>query len=146
MWQRLAPGGAPVPTEPQGENSDYRQTGDESFEGSAVGQNSGAQAENHGIAGTAEMQDAGQSPDDERAANGSHSPAPIAVHPVTGNGQPEQRKHTTKARPLRRQPALKSPQHRGTHDGDAQENANPRLAEQLTQSQHRTLSRRIYRS
>ena len=135
--------GAPPLAEERSDSTTITGTPNVTPKRAAIHQNGDAQRHQHSIARASEMENSRERSHNQRASYGGHRTAPIAIHPVAGDAQPDDDQTAAEQSPARRKPALQGPKYRAAHDASAQKHANPGVAEQLPESQDRALRRRV---
>ena len=107
--------------------------------------NACSQTENNRVARALLIPDSGQRSQDQGGPGRRHRSAPIAVHPVAEHAEAHPHQDAAEKRPFRRHPALQHPGERHAHGGNAQHDADPRLAKQFSDGQRHSLRRGIHR-
>src|SRR5579862_2966201 len=119
------------PKRPPQKRHAQRNEKNNAFDGPADRKNSRSQTKNDGVACTVAIPDSRQRSQNQGSTGRRHRSAPIAVHPVAEYGEPRPDEEAAEERPSRRRPPLQHPGERHAHGGDAQQRADPRLAEPL---------------
>ena len=115
------------------------------FDGPADGKNTCSQTENNRVSRALVIPDSRQRSQDQGGPSRRHRAAPIAVHPVAEHAEARPNQHAAEQRPFRRHPSLQHPGEGHAHRGDAQQHADPRMAEQFSDGQRHSLRRGIHR-
>ena len=133
------------PEQPKNHCTSYRDAKHEAFVRTAVGHQSQSQAHKNGISRSAMFLNPRERPQHQCPAQRDYGCAPISVHPIAQNAQPQYCQHSAKQSPRWRQPPLQRPAQSRAHRGRDQQLSDPRMPQQLPHRKHQSLRRWVHR-
>jgi hypothetical protein len=118
---------------------------EQTFVRAAVREDGDSEAEEKRVAGFGAPCNSRQSAKNECASGGGNRAAPVAVHPIAGDAEFHRYQCSAQESPTRGHPRLQHPKNCGTHCRIAQQDADPRMAENLAEREDEALRRGIHR-